>query len=112
MKNEQKLAGLMRELGHDELTCGTRYLRAAIAAYRPGMALTKELYPGIARAVNSTPQRVERCMRHSLEKAWNRGDQDAQLKYFGYSVSPETGRPRVGEYVARMAQICREELEY
>ena len=99
------------DLGHDDFTRGTGYLRQAALIYAPGMALTKELYPALAKANDTTPERVERCMRHSIEKAWLRGDQDTRLKYFGYSVDPDSGRPRVGEYVARLARIFHEGLE-
>lgn len=111
MINEAKMDRIMLDLGHSEAVLGTEYLRAAARIYAPGMSFTNELYPAIAEAANSTPARVERAMRHSIESAWQRGSNEAQLKYFG-SSSPETGRPRVSEYVARMARLCREGLEY
>ncbi len=109
MKNAQKLDEILLDLGHDDRNLGGEYIRTAVQLYRPGMGLTKELYPAIAKAHDSTPQRVERAMRHSIEKAWTyRGSDWARTKYFGGSVSPETGRPMVGEYVARLARLCRE----
>ena len=111
MKTRKEMDRIMTDLGHDDFVQGTGYLRQAALLYAPGMALTKELYPALAKANNTTPQRVERSMRHSIEKAWLRGDQDTRLKWFGYSVDPNSGRPTVGEYVARLARICREELE-
>lgn len=106
--DEKKLEAVMLELGHDDLNRGTEYLREAVELYRPGVLLTRELYPALAKAHDSTPGGVERCMRHSIEKAWSRGSEAARLQYFGYSYDPETGRPRVGEYVARIARLCRE----
>lgn len=111
MINEVKMDNVLLELGHDDFNRGTAYLREAVKLYEPGMMMTKELYPAIAKAHRSTPARIERCMRHSIEKAWSRGSQDARLRYFGFSVSPEMGRPRVGEYIARMARLCREGIE-
>lgn len=108
MINEQKMDEMLLELGHDDFNRGTAYLRRAATIYEPGMAMTKELYPAIAKAADSTTARVERCMRHSIEKAWTRGSTEAQRRYFGFSVSPTKGAPTVGEYVARMARICRE----
>lgn len=109
MKSEQKLDAILLDLGHDDLCIGTDYIRTAVRNYRPGMFMTKELYPAIAKAHDSTPQRVERAMRHSIEKAWTyRGSDEARLKYFGNSVSIESGRPMLGEYVARLARLCRE----
>ena len=108
MINEQKLDAILLELGHDDFSRGTAYLRQAVKMYEPGMPMTKDLYPGVAKAVGSTGARVERCMRHSIEKAWLRNNLQGQLKYFGWSVDPDRGRPTVGEYVARLAKICQE----
>lgn len=108
MINEQKLDEVMLELGHTENIKGTEYIRIGCALYERDMAMTKELYPAIAKAANTTPSRVERAMRHSITSAWNRGSIDAQRKYFGYTVRPDRGAPTVGEYVARVARICRE----
>lgn len=105
-----KIDKLMNELGHPENIRGTRYLRAAVQDYRPGMSITKELYPGIAASEGTTPSRVERAMRHSIDRAWERGNCDVQNKWFGYSIDPQKGRPTVSEYVARMARIYREGL--
>ena len=108
--NKQKMDDIMLDLGHAENLLGTGYLRRGIEFYSQGMIrMTKELYPAIAEAVGSTPARVERAMRHSIESAWNRGDELTQLRYFGWSVNPEKGAPTVGEYVARMARVCHED---
>ena len=108
MKSNKILDEILLDLGHRENLNGTEFIRHAVAIYKPGMAITKELYPAIAKAAGSTPQRVERSMRHSIETAWTRGDYMTQERYFGYSVDPERGKPTVGEYVARLARICNE----
>lgn len=107
MINEEKMDEILLELGHDDFNRGTAYLRSAVRMYE-GQPLTKELYPAIAKAHGSTGARVERCIRHSIEKAWSRGDEAARLRYFGFSIDPNTGKPRAGEYIARMAKLCRE----
>lgn len=107
MINEAKMDDILLELGHDDFNQGTKQLRIAVRLYE-GQPLTKELYPAIAKATNSTPARVERCIRHSIEKAWSRGNPAAQHKWFGYSIDPNTGKPRAGEYIARLARICHE----
>lgn len=107
MINEEKLDNVLLELGHDDYNSGTAQIRAAVRMYE-GQRLTKELYPALAKACGSTASRIERNMRHSIEKAWSRGSEEAQTKYFGFSVDPDSGKPTVGEYVARLARICRE----
>ena len=105
-----KIDTVLRELGHPENLTGTRLLRMAVKVYEPGMRITKELYPALARAVDSTPSRVERSMRHSIESAWLRSPIEVQNKWFGNTINPNTGKPTVGEYVATVAMICREGL--
>lgn len=109
MINEAKMEEIMLELGHTENLLGTGYIRQAVTLYDAGTrAICKEIYPALAAAANATPQQIERNIRHSIEAAWSRGNNEAQLRWFGYSVNPATGRPTVGEYIARMARICHE----
>lgn len=108
MIDEKKLDECMLELGHPENHLGAGYIRLGVPLYDAGCrSMTKELYPAIARAANTTPSRVERAIRHSIETAWMRGNPDAQRRLFGYSIDPYTGKPTVSEYVARMARLCR-----
>lgn len=110
MINKVKLDAILLELGHDDYNRGTAYIREGVTRYSDGeRAMTREVYPGIARTRGTTASRVERCMRHSIEKAWGRGDVEAQAKYFGFSIDPGKGKPTVGEYVARLARLCHED---
>lgn len=109
MINEAKLDDVLLELGHDDFNRGTAYIREGVKHFEAGKRMmTKELYPAIARAHGSSSARVERMMRHSIEKAWSRNPIDVQLRYFGGSIDTERGKPTVGEYVARLARVCRE----
>lgn len=108
MNNEQKVNEMLLELGHNERHRGTQMIRIGAALYERDALLTKELYPAIAAATNSTASRVERSIRHSICEAWTRGSHDAQLKYFGHSINPDTGTPTVGQYLATVARIYHE----
>lgn len=103
-----KIDKMIRELGHPESLLGTAYIRVGVPMYKPGMSMTKEFYPGLAAAVGSSPSKVERCIRHSIETAWQRGSMDAQLRFFGNSIDPQRGKPTVSEYVATMARLIHE----
>lgn len=106
--DEEKLDSLLLELGHDDFNRGTAYLREAVKDYQPGMRMMGDLYPAIAKAHQTTAGAVERAVRYAIEKAWCRGDRQTQLRFFGHSIDPNTGKPKAGEYVARLARICRE----
>lgn len=104
--NLQELDHKMLLLGFRENLSGTAMLRQAIMDWEPGMSATRELYPIVARKCGSTPCRVERAMRHAIETAFERGSNDTIMGLFGYSLSPEKGKPTVSEFVARMARVC------
>lgn len=109
MINEAKLEQTMLELGFPEVLCGTDYLREAVRQYAGGRTqIVNEVYPAVAKKFLSNPSRVERCMRHAIEAAWLRGNPDVQRSCFGWTISAGKGRPTVGECIARLARVCRE----
>jgi len=86
---------------------GYQYLREAIMITVEDMdvinAVTKVLYPAVAKRFNTTPSRVERAIRHAIEVAWDRGDLETLQKYFGYTVSNTKGKPTNSEFIAMIA---------
>ena len=66
-------------------------------------AVTKILYPEVAKHFNTTASRVERAIRHAIEVAWDRGDLETLQKYFGYTVSNVKGKPTNSEFIAMIA---------
>lgn len=74
-------------------------------------AITKKLYPQIAAKFDTTASRVERGIRHLIEVTWTRADMDILCGYFGNTVSPDRGKPTNGEFIARIANVVRQQLE-
>ena len=72
--------------------------------------ITKQLYPEIAEKFHTTPSRVERAIRHAIEVAWGRGQQDAVESIFGYTVSAAKGKPTNSEFIALISDKIR--LDY
>ena len=66
-------------------------------------AVTKILYPEVAKRFGTTASRVERAIRHAIEVAWDRGDLETLQKYFGYTVSNAKGKPTNSEFIAMIA---------
>ena len=58
-------------------------------------AVTKQLYPNVAKRYNTTSSRVERAIRHAIEVAWDRGDVDVLNSYFGYTIHNTRGSPQI-----------------
>ena len=70
-------------------------------------AVTKRLYPEIAKRNGTTASRVERAIRHAIEVAWDRGDVDTLNSYFGYTIHNLRGKPTNSEFIAMIADKMR-----
>lgn len=98
---------IIHEIGVPAHIKGYQYLREAILIAVEDMdvinAVTKVLYPEVARRFSTTPSRVERAIRHAIEVAWDRGDLETLQKFFGYTVSNTKGKPTNSEFIAMIA---------
>ena len=74
-------------------------------------AITKVLYPQVAKTFQTTPSRVERAIRHAIEVAWDRGDLDMLQRFFGYTVSNTKGKPTNSEFIALIADKLQLQLK-
>ncbi|MBU5590740.1 sporulation transcription factor Spo0A [Clostridium sp. MSJ-4] len=108
---ETEITNIIHEIGVPAHIKGYMYLREAISMVVNDMellsAVTKELYPSIAKKYNTTASRVERAIRHAIEVAWGRGQIDAINKLFGYTVHNEKGKPTNSEFIAMVADKLR-----
>jgi two-component system response regulator (stage 0 sporulation protein A) len=102
-----RVTSLLHDIGVPAHIKGYQYLRDAIMMVisNPEVinAVTKVLYPEVARRYNTTPSRVERAIRHAIEVAWDRGDVEQIQKIFGYTVSNQKGKPTNSEFIAMLA---------
>ena len=69
--------------------------------------VTKILYPDIAKKYHTTPNSVERAIRHAIEVAWGRGDMDAIEEIFGYTIKEGRGKPTNSEFIALISDRLR-----
>ena len=101
------VTSVIHEIGVPAHIKGYQYLREAIMIAVDDMevinAVTKVLYPAVAKRFGTTPSRVERAIRHAIEVAWDRGDLETLQKYFGYTVSNTKGKPTNSEFIAMIA---------
>ena len=107
MNIETMVTNIIHEIGVPAHIKGYQYLREAIIIAVNDMdvinAITKVLYPQVAKAFQTTPSRVERAIRHAIEVAWDRGDLDTLQRFFGYTVSNTKGKPTNSEFIALIA---------
>lgn len=104
---ESLVTTIIHEIGVPAHIKGYQYLREAIIMTVEDMdvinAVTKILYPEVAKKFGTTASRVERAIRHAIEVAWDRGDLETLQKYFGYTVSNTKGKPTNSEFIAMIA---------
>lgn len=108
---ELRVTEVIHQVGVPAHIKGYQYLREAIMMAIRDMesvgAITKIMYPGIAKKFRTTASRVERAIRHAIEVAWDRGDIETLQSYFGYTVSGVKGKPTNSEFISMIADRLR-----
>ena len=112
---EAVVTSIIHEIGVPAHIKGYQYLREAIllaVADREVInAVTKVLYPEVAKRFGTTASRVERAIRHAIEVAWDRGDLETLQRFFGYTVSNAKGKPTNSEFIAMISDRIRLKLK-
>lgn len=116
MMYELKISEILKELGTPANLLGYFYLKDAIELVVKDItlmcAITKKLYPNVAKKHNTTPSRVERAIRHAIEVSWCRGNIELQNKMFGYTVDATKCKPTNSEFIGTVADwlkmTCKE----
>ncbi len=108
---ETRVTDMIHEIGIPAHIKGYHYLRDAILMAIEDMdvlnAITKILYPTVAKKHQTTSSRVERAIRHAIEVAWSRGKLDTLDEIFGYTVSNGKGKPTNSEFIALIADTIQ-----
>ena len=111
---EKDVTDMIHEIGVPAHIKGYQYLREAIMMSVEDVemlgAITKVLYPTIAKKYQTTPSRVERAIRHAIEVAWSRGRMETLDALFGYTINTGKGKPTNSEFIALIADKIR--LQY
>ena len=102
---EAMVTSIIHEIGVPAHIKGYQYLREAIMIAVQDMdvinAITKVLYPQVAKTFSTTPSRVERAIGHAIAIAWGG---DAELLPSCGSASPACGRmPTNADCIAHLA---------
>ncbi len=104
---ERIVTDIIHDIGVPAHIKGYHFIRSGIIMAINDMEvinhITKQLYPDLAKMYKTTPSRVERAIRHSIEVAWNRGYNETAQKLFGYSISSDKGKPTNSEFIAMIA---------
>lgn len=69
--------------------------------------ITKILYPSIAKKHNSTPQRVEKAIRHAIEVAWSQDPNGIFKNDYNFTLKTGKYRPTNSEFIAVLSRRIR-----
>lgn len=98
---EGRIAALLQSLKISASLKGYVYLREAIRmVYEQfGMVegMTKIVYPTIARKFNTLPARVERDIRHAIEKAWMKNPSHSLFEHY------PSAKPTNSQFISMIA---------
>lgn len=111
---QMSVTKLLHELGVPSHIKGYSYIREGITLVfdDPSLssAITKELYPAIAKKYDTTTSRVERAIRHAIEVSWNRANWELMEEVFGYSVDIDKAKATNSEFIVTLADKLRLEF--
>lgn len=112
---EVRVTNMIHSVGVPANIKGYQYLRDAIIMTINDTeminAVTKQLYPAVAKNHKTTSSRVERAIRHAIEVACMRGNEEVLYRLFGYTVNNTKGKPTNSEFIAMIADKLRLEMQ-
>ena len=111
MNVELTISTTLKDLGVSPSLLGFDYLKEAIRLVLEDKTfihqVTKLLYPTVAEKFSSTCSRVERAMRHAIEKSFDRVGTDILNSVFGRAISADTGKLTNSEFIACVAEYLK-----
>lgn len=111
---DEKLSSIFLSIGIPAHIKGYQFMRTAVKMVMEDIslinAITKALYPAIARKYSTSSSKVERAIRHAIEVAWSRGRIENINTMFGYQIYTHQEKPTNGEFIALIADKLSMEM--
>lgn len=102
---------LLSEIGVPRNLLGCTYLRTGLtlllAEPALGRTITRKLYPRIAQQHGTTPQSVERAIRHAIAQTFAREGGERYRAALGRLASSVGDKPTNAEFLAQVAERLR-----
>lgn len=110
---EVRCSEVLLHLGVPASLKGFIYLKTALQCVyqEPAYidAMTKRLYPEVARVHGTSPSRVERAIRHAIEKSYDNADIEDLQRMMGNTVSIHKGKPTNSEFISIVVERMKME---
>jgi two-component system response regulator (stage 0 sporulation protein A) len=108
---DQAIAELLIRVGVPPHFKGYLYLRDCIKLVAKDFdrlgSIMKTVYPIVAERYNTTPQKIERTIRHAIETTWQRGNMELLNELFGSTIDAERGKATNTLFIAKLADEIR-----
>ncbi len=102
---------ILKRLGMNTVLNGCMFLAwaAALSAQSESRldAIGERIYTPIAHKHNTTPQNVERLIRHAVESTMDNAKAEDLYAFFGNTIDPARGKPTNAQMIAMLAQKVR-----
>ncbi|MBQ2992154.1 MAG: response regulator [Clostridia bacterium] len=103
-----RACALLSQIGMKETLRGYAYLAWAAALARQNetrlWSVGERLYGPIAERFSTTPQSVERLIRHAVESTMDAAKSGAVYSFFGNTIDPTRGKPTNAQMLALLLQ--------
>ena len=98
---QKKIHKALNEIGVPCGLLGRDYIEIAveIILQKGRQSITYELYPAIAKKTGSKAHRVERAIRHAIERTFETADPKQILEWFGNTLSLKSGKLANGDFL-------------
>lgn len=110
-RDQRYACQLLRQMGMRERLRGFSYLAwAAALAYGSEdrlFSIGETIYAPIAGRFGTTPQNVERLIRHAVESAMDAVGARGVYGFFGNTIDPTRGKPTNGQMIGMLVQRMR-----
>ena len=113
----EKISRILRECNIRPNLLGYSYIRETLIHIHLGLcdvhSVTKSMYPTVAKYMDTTPERVERAMRHAISSAWSLSryeKSDIMEELFRVSAR-HSGKPTNSEFIATLADVIAERVK-
>lgn len=108
---EKKIFDTLKVIGIPCNLLGYHYIKTGVMIMQEDPTiihkLVKDFYPEIAKIHNTTSSRVERAIRHAIEKGFEYGGSNDTENIMGLSYSPSKGKPTNGEFIANLYEYLK-----
>lgn len=107
------ISNMLMDLNIPSKRRGFVYLEQCIRLYleQPGRALTKAIYPDLAREYFTQPEAVERAIRQVIHESWDKRNDQMWRLYFCPGKEGIIPRPTNAEFISRLAERYRHSEE-